>query len=395
MTEGDSALSRGRIRGLDGARGAACLCVVIVHSAGLLAPTTTARHHLYLAAQMVVLFFVLSGFLIFLPFVRRVAADDRLPDLRRYTSRRLRRIYPAYFVVFVLADLTALLFTANAVENLVARTDTGTGRITDPLTVITHLTLVQNLLPSGLQTGLNVSWSLTTELCFYLVLPAAGFALLWTTRRHGWSVWTAVAPGVLFVVLGLAGKTLLHWDQLTRGLGPGAAQFGSTWHATLTRGLIGQADTFGWGMIVVGLFVTMERGGLLRWTGWRVVVPCVALIAVGLAGTLWCVRHWSRYDGSFFALAVAAFALLAVEPTARGRHSLVGAAADVWPLRQVGDISLSVYLWHYPVLLGVVRAGYLGTDSPFGWIEPAAAVTAISLFLGWVTYRVVELPTRG
>jgi peptidoglycan/LPS O-acetylase OafA/YrhL len=49
------------------------------------------------------IFFVLSGFLLFRPWVRAAAAGLAAPSVRHYARRRLRRIMPAYLVTVLLA----------------------------------------------------------------------------------------------------------------------------------------------------------------------------------------------------------------------------------------------------------------------------------------------------
>src|SRR4051794_10940243 len=90
--------SRPRLHALDGLRGLAALAVVVLHvwmytDANWPAPGRTdlldrAIGELRIA---VVLFFVLSGFLLAQPWVR-----GRTPSLGRYAVRRFARIAPAY-----------------------------------------------------------------------------------------------------------------------------------------------------------------------------------------------------------------------------------------------------------------------------------------------------------
>ncbi|MET0315370.1 MAG: acyltransferase family protein, partial [Rhodococcus fascians] len=62
------------------------------------------------------------------------------------------------------------------------------------------------------------------------------------------------------------------------------------------------------------------------------------------------------------------------------------------PLEYVGTISLSVYLWHFPVLIMVGRFGWMAGDSPVGMLWNFVVVTAVSVLFGTITYRLVEKP---
>ncbi|HEY7175589.1 MAG TPA: acyltransferase, partial [Micromonosporaceae bacterium] len=97
-----------RVASLTGIRAVAALLVVLTHAA-----YTTGKYPqgyiglLYSRAEIgVPIFFVLSGFLLFRPWVKAAAqADAEPPSLRRYAWHRVRRIMPAYAVTVLIAYL--------------------------------------------------------------------------------------------------------------------------------------------------------------------------------------------------------------------------------------------------------------------------------------------------
>lgn len=385
---------RSRLIGLDGTRGFACLCVLAVHTIGQFAPSYIESWRLWILSQAIVFFFALSGFLIFLPFVRRYAAEGELPSIRHYAAQRVRRVYPAYVVTFLVADALAAVFVTNAVETGRPPSDTGSGRITDPLRLVEHLTLVQNLIPAELQTGNNPSWSLTTELTFYLALPVLAMAMFAVRARGPRArLLVALVPGLVMLAVGIIGKL---WARSLQSGNPhltsATAEFGSNGVSVLSRSLLGLADNFAFGMLAAVLFVWLERGHLGRLSPAVVRVVCPVVWAASL---LWAVHldaSGSRFIGTFIALSAGAYLLFVVEPAARGRVSRVGALVDIWPLYFVGQISLSVYLWHFPVILVVSRLGWGGADSILGGAWSLLLVGTVSILLGALTYRVVEIP---
>lgn len=387
-----------RLVGLDGPRGIACLCVLAVHVFAFFAPLQLDRFHLTYLSEAIVYFFAMSGFLIYLPFVRAYAAGRPRPSLRRYASQRLRRVYPGYVVIFLLANFAlAAVYVTNAAVVADAGSDTGSGRITSVGHVVAQLTLVQNFSPDGLQTGIAPSWSLTTELCFYLVLPL--LAVLCLRSRPGRSprLWVAMLPPLVLAVAGIVGKAITASLQSSRpDMSVAIAEFGPNGIAVLSRSLVVLADNFAYGMAAVVLFVWMERGGLLRLTPrrlWLVGAP-VWLASVAIALVLTTVG--SRFAGTALAIAAGAFLVVVTAPAARGRTSRFADLADLRPLRFVGKISLSVYLWHYPVILLVARHGLAGPDSPVGMLGSFALVVGITGVLSCVTYYLVEAPAmRG
>ena len=78
--------------------------MVVVHHAGSYAGEARTGSLYTLTAVMdsgVAVFFVLSGYLLYKPFVRALLRDEPLPSVRRYFRHRLLRIVPLYWVVVV------------------------------------------------------------------------------------------------------------------------------------------------------------------------------------------------------------------------------------------------------------------------------------------------------
>src|SRR5437764_172525 len=96
---------------LDGVRAIACLAVLSYH-ANFLARNygiwNPLNHHIkgindilaaliYFGESGVILFFLLSGFLLFLPFAKVLLFDGKWPQVLRFYLRRIFRIIPGYF----------------------------------------------------------------------------------------------------------------------------------------------------------------------------------------------------------------------------------------------------------------------------------------------------------
>jgi peptidoglycan/LPS O-acetylase OafA/YrhL len=139
-------LAQGRSSGLDGLRAAACLMVVIFHShtvAGIdygpLNPFVSG------GSSGVLVFFALSGYLLYRPFVAGNV------DLRSYALKRLARILPGYYVALI-----ALLFL--------------TGSRLPAENPLEYLTMSASY-DLSLRGFLGPAWTLAVELIFYLTLP--------------------------------------------------------------------------------------------------------------------------------------------------------------------------------------------------------------------------------
>jgi len=126
---------------LDAVRAIACVMVFLAH-----ASEYDGDGALIGLKNGVMLFFALSGYLLYRPFLRGPV------DLRRYAIHRIARIVPAY--VLALVGISLLTGSRAFVDH--------------PLT---YLTFSQNY-DAGLWQGfLGVSWTLVLEVQFYLVLP--------------------------------------------------------------------------------------------------------------------------------------------------------------------------------------------------------------------------------
>src|SRR5690349_17763703 len=114
------------------------------------------------------LFFVLSGFLLSMPFHRAALGQARAPRLLTFWERRCRRVLPAYYAqLIVIVGVLVVLGDTSALT---------------PTNLIAHALLAQNL--AHIDETLNgVYWSMPIEWDFYIVLPLMA-ALLARTRAR-------------------------------------------------------------------------------------------------------------------------------------------------------------------------------------------------------------------
>jgi peptidoglycan/LPS O-acetylase OafA/YrhL len=84
--------------------------------------------------------------------------------------------------------------------------------------------------------------------------------------------------------------------------------------------------------------------------------------------------------------------LVIVAPLARGEKSAIARCLDIRPIRFVGKVSLSAYLWHYPILLVMGRWGLMAGDTLAGMLQNVVVVLAVTLLVSAVTYYLVEEP---
>jgi len=163
----------------------------------------------------------------------------------------------------------------------------------------------------------------------------------------------------------------------------------------LSAGLVRQGDP-------AAYFVTTARvwelaaGGLLAAllpaAGWGVrgqvrVLSALAGLAVLVAVAVFYTEKTPFPGQGAIAPVVGTLAIIAAGRTA-GAGSL-HRITDLRPVQWVGDVSYSLYLWHWPV---VVVAGHL-LARRFHWWE-ALGLIALSLVLAALSHRFVETPAR-
>ncbi len=160
-----SAPSVSHVPGLDGYRAVAALLVLTFHVAGSTGLTRDDGFVAYAlrpwGALGVSIFFVISGFLLYRPFVTSHLQDEPSPPLGRYLMRRALRIFPAYWLAFVV-----FVYVFDESQRAVR----GIGDLA------IFLSLQQGYDADRVLSGIPIAWTLTIEVAFYAFLPL--FAVL-------------------------------------------------------------------------------------------------------------------------------------------------------------------------------------------------------------------------
>ena len=384
-----------RIIGLDGVRGILCLSIAITHVTGHYSPVTAGIWHTNVFGFSLVYFFVLSGFLLSLPFLRNViknSASATMPNVTDYAVHRFARIMPGYLVIFLICNFVLRVAYVENPATQPAGTDEGTGMITDPGQLLANLTLTQSYFPAYIQTGINPSWSLSLEYAFYASLPLVFVGVFALRKRVNVNplLLASLVPGFL-IMLGLTGRAfvpLVHAHSATTDFM--LLCWGPTWAAVFTQSFLTNADNFALGMLAAILFVAIERGALPERLTRRIrLLSVVAILPVLLAsGVLLVVA--SQFVTAGVGVVAALMVLVIVVPLAQHRKSKLATALDFRPIRFVGEISLSAYLWHFPVLLLLGRIGWMAGDTLPGMLANIVLVLAVTVLFATITYYLIE-----
>jgi peptidoglycan/LPS O-acetylase OafA/YrhL len=320
-----------RVASLTGIRAVAALLVMLTHAAYTTGKYTHGYSGLvYSRAEIgVPIFFVLSGFLLFSPWVKASAASresgsaasSAAPSVRRYAWHRVRRIMPAYVVTVLAAYVLYHFRTAGP----------NPGHTWEGL--FRNLTLTQiytdNYLYSFLHQGLTQMWSLAVEAAFYVVLPVLAYLLLVVLCRRRWR------PGLLLA--GLGGLALISpaWLVLvhTTDFLPDAARL---WLPTYLVWFIG-------GMVLAALQPLGVRAYALACIPLAVVCYFIVSTPIGGAPTT---SPAELREALVKACFYAVIATLMVAPLALGDRGLYAKFLASKPMVFLGEISYEIFLIH-------------------------------------------------
>lgn len=286
----------------------------------------------------VLVFFVLSGFLLAGPFIRwRVCGSDAVP-IGSYLIRRFLRIEPPY-VVAVLASF-ALIFIGAPMSGW---------------NVVASLLHGHQLALGAANPANAPMWSLEVEVQWYIVVPVVALALSSRQRVRRYLVAGTLAVAAI-------------WFQ-------GSIDLSSTRTDALVLSWL-QFFLAGW--IAADIAHTSSIGRRIKAHAWDVVTVVGWPVLFLIAGT------WSL-------LTTAGPLVLGLLLIAAMRGPVTGRLLRRGWLVTAGQMSYSVYLVHYPVFVGIRWALGPGLDAPYVvafafWtvLLVPAAITVAAVFHRWV-----------
>jgi len=360
-----------RVASLTGVRAVAALLVMGTHAAY----GTGKYPHGYLGlffARMeigVAIFFVLSGFLLFGPWVKAAAAGGSPPQVGRYARNRFRRIMPAYAVTVLLAYLV-YHFRA---------TGPNPGHSWEGL--IRNLTLTQiysdDYFARYLHQGLTQMWSLAVEVAFYVALPLLAYLLMIALCRHRWRPVLLLAGLAALGALSPLWLVVLHTtDWLSDGAG--------LW---LPHYLV-------W--FVGGMVLAVLRAMKFRCHAF-VVVPLAVLgyliVSTPIAGdTVSAPLQLSEAMAKNIFFAV--IATLVVAPLALGDDGWYACVLGSRPMVWLGEISYEIFLLHV-IVMEIAMASVLRWPIYTGSMPGLYGVTlALTIPPAWVLHRLTRPRTQ-
>jgi peptidoglycan/LPS O-acetylase OafA/YrhL len=312
-------------------------------------------------------FFVISGFLITSHLLRDTVRNGR-PPLATFWLRRVRRLLPAAFVVLAVTLVTVLIAVPQTLWQQFLREIIGS-------TLYVENWLLANSAVDYFAEGDQTSpvqhyWSLSTEEQFYLVWP-----LLLT----------------LLIVVGRAKTVRVRRLILVSGMGAVLAA-SLLYSALIAHESYGYFSTFthAWEFAAGALLAVYAAAIARRLEAWP--VPGAALAWLGyalIAVSIFVFTGDTPFPGVAALIPVAGTLAVIAAGTSERRFG-PDAIARTRVVQGIGDVSYSLYLWHWPpiILLPFV------TGHPLTHLEKAAILVA-AFGLAWLTKRYVEDRFRG
>ncbi|RCS58819.1 acyltransferase family protein [Microbacterium sp. JB110] len=296
-------------------------------------------------------FFVISGFLITQLLLREVDKTGTV-SISQFYVRRARRILPAATFVTV----CILIYAALALPT--ARLGQNTQDSVWSAFFLSNWGFAASdtdYFSTNAPSFFQHFWSLAVEEQFYLLWPLLVLALVPRIRKRTFAL---VAGGLLVVSLG--------WSIFYTAHDAAPAYFNTPARAY---------------ELMVGAILACVIAGPLR-SRWRHLAGFAGIALIMYAALTF--NEATPFPGSLALIPVVGTALL----LAAGPDTFTGRVLSWRPLRYIGDISFSLYLWHWPVALGVQQV--MPHTAPF--LQQAGLTIGISVALAALTFHFVERP---
>lgn len=361
---------------LDGIRAIAVLMVFLYHSWGvigtpkLLFMGTDLSFLITWGHAGVNLFYILSGFLLFMPFAKRHYEEKEPPKLWSYFFKRALRILPLYYsylIITILLTRTDLISTAGL------------------KTVVINFLFLQNFFRDHMING--VTWTLAIEVQFYLLLPIV--ARFFVGKK-------SLISFLLSILV-----VMLYRFAVFYNMHPNTAAIDWEYYFNSEYNLLGCFDNFAIGMLVANLYMyalTKNKMAVVK-IKLRSVKKIIWLTPFWFAFCLYTYYTWrfetnslfSWYYFSFF-FDVSTYIIFAVLLVyVLFYQSKLNTLLRNFYLRIFGITAYSIYIWHLPMMSSFTGINFVSkTDGWEKWLHFVVICIVIIIPFSMCMYIFIE-----
>ena len=295
------------------------------------------------AAIAVHAFFIVSGFLIFMSY-------ERSSSLKRYFSKRIRRIAPGYIAVILLSFLFLSLLSTLPLKEYFSTSDS----IRYLLANLTTLNFLHPTLPGVFEdhhyTAVNGAlWTIKIEVAFYFIVPLIVYFI------HRFK-----PVKVLLLIFVFSALYFFAMSQLYR-------QEHHSVFLVLQRQLPGQMMLFSMGALLYYYFDWFKRYSTL-------------LLAAAIF--IYLVQNFTEsellYPLYTISLSIMVIYLALVFPY-------------IGHISRYGDLSYGIYIWHFPMIQTFISLHLFDKHPMIAFL----GLTILILFLAWLSWHIIEKPFLG
>jgi peptidoglycan/LPS O-acetylase OafA/YrhL len=329
---------------IDGLRAVAVLSVIIHHLSSSILPGG------FIGVDV---FFVISGFLITSQVYKE--ALHRNFSIVQFYKRRINRIIPALFTVIAASLIVGTLILSPV--DLIRLAKSSIYALLGLSNIFLWREYGNYFSGNASEAPLLHTWSLGVEEQFYVIWPILILIIIKFNKMYITSILALICIGAI------------AFSEIATGLVASASYYllPTRFFELMIGGLL-------------ALLITHKRPGSRFYTE-----LCFFSGFALIGGSLFFLSKSSAFPGINALWPCIGAALLIL---AGNSKSTLSKALDNRPMRFIGLISYSLYLWHWPIIAYVNYMGFT-----IGFLVGASIFLA-SILLAWLTWKFVEVPMR-
>ncbi|QAA34018.1 acyltransferase family protein [Clostridium manihotivorum] len=324
-------ISNNNIRELDGLRGIAVLMVFFYHIKSVLnikelyIANFNIGPYLMWGHLGVNVFYILSGFLLFIPFAKAYYTNSSI-NLTEYSIKRALRILPAFYfflIIFVFCVKPELI-TKQGIRSLIG-----------------NMLFLQKYSIFNIQSYNDTVWTLAVEVQFYILIPFV--ARFFVDNKYKKSILVSI----LFVLLY---RLVIMWF-----LKPNMISINRDYYVDCEYNILGCFDNFAIGIVIANLYI-QEKLGKQNINIKRVILISKKIAAFSPILILFLMNNYynwnynnSKFHNIFFSfffdivfyICIGSILILVLFS-----RSKLNSILSNFFLVFIGAISYSIYIWH-------------------------------------------------